>query len=62
MTLKRLSEGIVGFYTKIDPKFKFRLKFDCMFDFYEVFARVQLNDKWNFINHEGETLVRPVVR
>ena len=51
-----LSEGVVGFYSKIAPKFKFRLKFDCMGDFKEGFAAVQLNDKRNFINAEGQLL------
>ena len=51
-----LSEGIVSFYTKIDTKFKFRLKFDWMDDFYDGFAEVKLNGKWNFINKEGQFL------
>ena len=51
-----LSEGVVDFYSKIAPKFKFRLKFDCMGDFKEGFAAVQLNDKRNFINAEGQLL------
>ena len=51
-----LSEGVVDFYAKIDPKFKFRLKFDWIGDFKEGFARVELNDKWNFINTEGQLL------
>ena len=51
-----LSEGIVSFYTKIDTKFKFRLKFDWMDDFYDGFAAVKLNGKWNFINKEGQFL------
>ena len=50
------SEGIANFYTKIDPMFKFRLKFDWIEDFREGFARVRLNGKWNFINHEGQLL------
>ena len=45
-----LSEGVVDFYAKIDPKFKFRLKFDWIWDFNEGFARVKLNYKYNFIN------------
>ena len=51
-----LSEEIAKFYTKIDPMFKFRLKFDWIEDFREGFASVQLNGKWNFINHEGQLL------
>ena len=51
-----LSEGIVSFYTKIDTKFKFRLKFDWMDDFYDGFAAVKLNGKWNFINTNGQFL------
>ena len=53
-----LSEGVVGFYSKIAPKFKFRLKFDCMGDFKEGFASVQLNGERNFINTEGKLLSR----
>ena len=51
-----LSEGVVSFYSNIDPKFKFRLKFDWIEDFEEGFARVELNGKWNFINTEGRIL------
>ena len=51
-----LSEGVVDFYAKIDPKFKFRLKFDWIWDFNEGFARVKLNYKYNFINTEGRIL------
>lgn len=51
-----LSEGVVDFYAKIDPKFEFRLKFDWIEDFKEGFARVKLNGKCNFINHEGQLL------
>ena len=51
-----LSGGVVDFYAKIDPKFKFRLKFDWIGDFNEGFARVELNGKWNFINTEGRIL------
>ena len=51
-----LSEGIVGFYAKIDPIFKFRLKFDRIEDFKEGFARVSLNYKHNFIDIEGKLL------
>ena len=51
-----LSEGIAKFYDKIDPVFKFRLKFDCMGDFKEGFAEVEMNEEWNFINKEGQLL------
>ena len=51
-----LSEGVVSFYAKIDPIFKFRLKFDWTYDFHEGFAKVELNDKVNFINTEGQLL------
>ena len=51
-----LSEGVVSFYSNIDPKFKFRLKFDWIEDFKEGFARVYLNYKYNFINTEGRIL------
>ena len=51
-----LSGGVVDFYAKIDPKFKFRLKFDWIGDFKEGFARVSLNYKHNFIDIEGKLL------
>ena len=51
-----LPEGVVDFYAKIDPIFKFRLKFDWIEDFKEGFARVNLNYKYNFINIEGQVL------
>ena len=51
-----LSEGVVDFYAKIDPIFKFRLKFDWIEDFNKGFARVSLNHKHNFINTEGQLL------
>ena len=51
-----LSEGIVSFYSKIDSKFKFRLKFDWVDDFTDGFAAVKLNGKWNYINTEGQFL------
>ena len=51
-----LSEGAVNFYTKIDPKFKIRLKFDSIGAFKEGFAPVKLNRKYNFINTEGQFL------
>ena len=51
-----LSEGIGGFYNKIDPKFIYRLKFDWVSDFKDGFVTVALNGKWNFINIEGQFL------
>lgn len=51
-----LSEGIVSFYSNIDPKFKFKLKFDWIGNFKEGFAGVELNRKWNYINTEGQLL------
>ena len=51
-----LPEGVVDFYAKIDPIFKFRLKFDWIEDFNKGFARVSLNHKHNFINTEGRIL------
>ena len=49
-----LSEGVINFYGKINPLFKFKLKFDWVGEFTEGFARVKLNDEWNFINTEGQ--------
>ena len=51
-----LSEGIVDFYVKIDPVFKFRVKFDDVQEFNEGFAGVEMNEEWNFINKEGQLL------
>ncbi len=51
-----LSKGAVDFYTKIDTTFKFKLKFDWVDDFKDGFAAVKLNDKWNFINTNGQFL------
>lgn len=51
-----LSDELINFYSKIDTVFKFRLKFDYVATFNEGFARVDLNGKQNFINHEGQFL------
>lgn len=51
-----LSDELISFYSKIDPSFKFRLKFDWVDAFNEGFARVGLNCKENFINSEGQLL------
>ena len=51
-----LSEGLISFYSKIDPTFKFKLKFDWVGTFDEGLAEVQLNGKCNFINTEGQIL------
>ena len=51
-----LSEGVISFYAKIDPIFKFRLKFDWIGYFNKGFAIVNLNYKYNFINIEGKLL------
>lgn len=51
-----LPEGVVDFYTKIDTAFKFRLTFDWVDSFNEGFAKVKLNDKYNFINTEEQLL------
>ena len=51
-----LTEGIAKFYDKIDPVFKFRLKFDDVQEFNEGFAEVEMNEEWNFINKEGRLL------
>lgn len=51
-----LSEGVIDFYTKIDPKFKFRFEFDLVKDFKDGFAIVKINGKYNFINIDGKLL------
>lgn len=51
-----LSEGVINFYSKIDPVFKFRLKFDWVGEFNEGFVAVRLNTTCNFINTEGQVL------
>lgn len=51
-----LSDCIVNFYAKIDPKFKLRFEFDWIGDFKDGFAVVNINDKLNFINTDGRIL------
>lgn len=51
-----LSEGIINFYTKINPIFRPLIEYDYVFDFNDGFAAVRLNGKWNFINHDGQIL------
>ena len=52
----RLSNGIIGFYTKIDPMFNFRLNFDDVGNFIDGFAAIKLDNKYNFITTEGQLL------
>ena len=51
-----LSEGVINFYSKINPAFKFKLKFDWAAEFNEGFVAVRLNTECNFINTEGRVL------
>lgn len=53
-----LPKGVVNFYSKIEPTFKFRVKFDYVGIFYEGFAEVKLNGKWNFINLIKQTVFK----
>ena len=51
-----LSDGLINFNSKTNPVFKFKIKFDDVWDFNEGLAKVQLNGKENFINAEGQIL------
>lgn len=51
-----LSKELIDFYSKIDPRFKFILKFDLVGSFHDGFAQVALNNKYNFITADGQLL------
>ena len=49
-----LSEGIIEFYTKTNPRFKPLMEYDYVGNFENGLAFVKLNGKWNFINTDGQ--------
>ena len=53
-----LSEGLVKFYETIYPNFNLYMKYDFVGNFYNGYARVELNNKYNFIDVQGN-LVSP---
>ena len=53
-----LSDGIIEFYSKINMVFRFLLKYDDVGDFSNGYAKVKLNNKWNYIDTQGK-LVSP---
>ena len=60
ITLKKigLSKGLIEFYNNIDPLFPSYMKYDVVGDFYNGYAHVELNYKYNFIDVQGN-LVSP---
>ena len=53
-----LSKGLIEFYNNINPLFLPYMKYDGVGNFYDGYAKVKLNGKWNFINTQGK-LVSP---
>ena len=53
-----LSTGITEFYSKINMVFGFLLRYDYVGDFYNGYAKIELNNKWNYIDTQGK-LVSP---
>ena len=51
-----LSEGVINFYTKIKPWFRALIIYDYVEKFCDGFAGVELDEKSNFINTEGQLL------
>ena len=51
-----LSEGLVKFYETVYPNFNLYMKYDFVGDFYNGYARVILNNKYNFIDTRGKLL------
>ena len=60
ITLKKigLSKGLMEFYNNINPLFLPYMKYDEIGEFYDGYAWVNLNDKWNLIDTQGK-LVSP---
>ena len=56
ITLKKigLSKGLIEFYNNIDPLFLPYIKYDFVGNFYNGYARVNLNNKWNYIDTQGK--------
>ena len=53
-----LSEGLVKFYETVYPNFNLYMKYDVVGNFYNGYAHVELNYKYNFIDVQGN-LVSP---
>ena len=53
-----LSKGLIKFYNNIDPLFPSYMKYDVVGNFYNGYARVKLNNKWNSVDTQGK-LVSP---
>ena len=51
-----LSNGLAEFYTKANPLFKYLMKYDFVDEFINGFATVVLNNKYNFIDGDGNLL------
>ena len=51
-----LSDGLAEFYTKVNPLFKYLMKYDFVDEFINGFATVVLNNKYNFIDGDGNLL------
>ena len=51
-----LSDGLAEFYTKANPLFKYLMKYDFVDEFINGFATVILNNKYNFIDGDGNLL------
>ena len=60
ITLKKigLNKGLIEFYNNIDPLFPSYMKYDVVGNFYNGYAHVELNYKYNFIDVQGN-LVSP---
>ena len=51
-----LSEGLVKFYETVYPNFNFYMKYDDVGKFYNGYAGVLLNNKWNLVDTQGKLL------
>ena len=51
-----LSEGLVKFYETVYPNFNLYMKYDDVGKFYNGYAKVRLNNKFNFIDTQGKLL------
>ena len=51
-----LSEGLVKFYETVYPNFNLYMKYDVVGNFYNGYAHVELNYKYNFIDVQGKLL------
>ena len=49
-----LSEGLVKFYETVYPNFNLYMKYDFVGNFYNGYAGVLLNNKWNLVDTQGK--------